>query len=99
MPMEGDRPEGGDSSSGSETTGGDVNPAKAVLNSSGKAPALPTEGVRLGQTRTTTGNEGDGPFTAAAAAARMEWIERQGNNEGAMDVEVCGSVASGLLDG
>ncbi|CAM9227330.1 unnamed protein product [Ectocarpus sp. 4 AP-2014] len=91
-PMEGGRPEGGDSSSGSETTGGDVNPAKAVLNSSGEAAALPAEGVRLGHTRTTTGHEGDGAFTPAAAVARMEWIERQGNNEGAMDVEAAAAL-------
>lgn len=99
MAMEGDRPAGGDISSGSERTGGDVNPAKAVVNSSREAVALPTEGVRLEETRTTTGHEGDGPLTAAAAAARMEWIERQGKHDGAMDVEVCESVASGLLDG
>ncbi|CAM9292986.1 unnamed protein product [Ectocarpus fasciculatus] len=96
MPMEGDRPEGGDSSSGSEKAGGDFNPAKAVLNSSGEAAALSTESVGLGQTGNTTGHEGGGPLTAAAAAARMEWIERQGKNEGAMDVEASAAAPKGF---
>lgn len=43
---------------------------------------------------TTGGQKGDGSFAATAAAARLEWIERQGNSDGLADMEVRGASVS-----
>lgn len=64
--------------------------AKAALASSDEAAALPIE-APVGQMGTTGGQGGDGPFAATAAATRLEWIERQGNNDGLMDMEASGA--------
>lgn len=42
----------------------------------------------VGREGTGTAEQGDGELTVAAAAARMEWVERYGNSAGVMDVEV-----------
>lgn len=67
---------GGASSEGLESTGATASSTKAAL------PA----GDPPGQTETVAGQQDGGSFMAAAA--RMEWIERQGHNDGVVDMEV-----------
>lgn len=58
--------------------------ATASLGSRGVGAPL-ADGNRVGWE--IAAGQGDGELTVAAAAARMEWVERHGNNAGTMDVE------------
>lgn len=79
---------GGASSEGSEITEAATGGAKTALTSSDEVAALPSQAVPAGQMGTTGGEGSDGSFAATAAAARLEWIERQGNSDGLVDMEV-----------
>lgn len=78
---------GGASSAGIKSAGAAASSTKAmtILASAGGAAALPA-GDPPGQMRTSAGQQDGGSFMAAAA--RMEWIERRGNNDGVVDMEV-----------
>lgn len=82
---------GGTSSKGSEMTGAATGCAKTALALLGEVAALPSAAVPVGQMTTTGGQEGDGSFVKTAAVARLEWIERQGNSDGLVDMEVRGA--------
>lgn len=77
------------SSAGWESTGAAAGSTEAVLASSGGAAAF-SVGDSPRQMETGSGQLDDGSFMNAAA--RMEWIERQGNNirDGVVDMEVSG---------
>lgn len=76
--------------SGSESKG--VDSVRALLDPPpGVRGGSSGDGGDVGQEGTAAG-QGDGELTAAAAAARMEWVERHGNSAGVMDVEVCDDV-------
>ncbi|CAM9317160.1 unnamed protein product [Laminaria digitata] len=94
-----DLPGEGNGSSGSSTVGEGGEGVCSGFESKGvdsvRALLDPPPGVRgvssggggdVGQEETAAG-QGDGELTAAAAAARMEWVERHGNSTGVMDVE------------
>lgn len=76
---------GGASLAGLESTGAAGSSTSTAFTSSGGAAAVPTADPP-GQMGTVAGQEGGGSFMATAA--RMEWIERQGNNDGVVDMEV-----------
>lgn len=78
---------GGASSAGLDSTGICSSSTKAVLASPGGAAAF-SAGDLPEQMGTLAGQQDGGSFMAAAA--RMEWIERQGNSDGVVDMEVRG---------
>lgn len=87
---------GGASSAGLDSAGASASSTKAVLASSRGAAALPA-GHSPGHMGTAAGQQDGGSFMAAVA--RMEWIERQGNNDGMVNMEwvashVCGRATS-----
>lgn len=79
----------GASLAGLDSKGAAASVTKAVLTSSVGAGAFPA-GDRPGQMAAVAEQEDGGSLMAAAAAARMEWVERQGNNDGVTDMEVSG---------
>lgn len=68
--------------SGRESKG--VDASGALLEPRGAGASAADDG-RVG--REGRAGHGDGDLTVAAAAARMEWVERHGNNAGVMEIE------------
>ena len=61
-----------------------IDASGASLEPTGTGASV-ADGSRVG--RGGMAGHGDGDLTVAAAAARMEWVERHGNNAGGMEVE------------
>lgn len=79
---------------GSTTTGAFADRPEQMLAAPGKEAVLSTGIPWAGKRETTVGQGGGGSSTPVEAVAQMKWVEKQGNNDGMMDVEVGANVVS-----
>ncbi|CAM9705112.1 unnamed protein product [Scytosiphon promiscuus] len=82
----------GGSSAGWKATNASSDKTEDTSAALGKEAVLLTEVPSLGKMGTAVGQRNDGAFTTAHA--QIEWVEKQGKNDGMMDVEASSAAPS-----